>query len=196
MTQYGKNEIQWEGKARQLVYGYKWSLQKTDNKWQPNQGYENHPITGVSWYGAYAFCRHYGLNLPTEAQWEYAARGGVETSQVARHTYAGSNKIDEVAWHSGNSDYKHYAVGQKKENELKLYDMSGNVYEWCSDWYYDKYYVESPETNPEGPQEGSSRVLRSGSWHNDAGSCRVAYRGSLHPHRDDSILGFRAAFIP
>ena len=131
------------------------------------------------------------FRLPTESEWEYAARGG----QKSRHyKYAGSNNIDEVAWYTNNSGSQTHNVKQKKPNELGLYDMSGNVYEWCSDWYgsYPSYGV----TNPQGASSGQYRVARGGCWTLNARYCRVAHRGGSTPDDRDSRLGFRLVLAP
>jgi serine/threonine protein kinase len=127
--------------------------------------------------------------LPTEAEWEYAASGGAErrglsgaeVSRSARYKYAGSNNIDEVAWYYGNSNNKTHPVGQKQPNKLGLYDMSGNVWEWCSDWYGSDYYSKSPRNNPQGPSSGSGRVVRGGSWSSSVRACRVSDRNWYVP---------------
>ncbi len=105
--------------------------------------------------------------LPTEAQWEYAARGGQSSFDKGGQggfKYAGSNNLNEVAWYDVNSSNKTHPVGQKRTNELGLYDMSGNVWEWCQDWYDADYYKKSPANNPTGPTSGIYCVLRGGSW--------------------------------
>ncbi|MCF8364987.1 MAG: SUMF1/EgtB/PvdO family nonheme iron enzyme [Bacteroidales bacterium] len=130
--------------------------------------------------------------LPTEAEWEYAARGGASASSATATTYAGSNNISDVAWYDGNSGSQIHPVGQKKPNELGLYDMSGNVWEWCADWYGADYYSNSPANNPQGPSSGSDRVSRGGSWGNDAPYCRVANRHFYDPPDfRGNDLGFR-----
>jgi len=149
--------------------------------WQPAEGYENYPVVYITWFGAYEFCRWYGYCLPTEAQWEYAARGG-HYQNLSNFIYAGSNNIDSVAWYKGNTDKKTHAVGTKAPNKLGLYDMSGNVWEWCLDWYKSDFYVdcslnnnlvENPVYNPES---NTDRVLRGGSWSVDESSCTNTYR--------------------
>lgn len=112
------------------------------------------PVENVSWDDCQEFIKKLnqltGINfrLPTEAEWEYAARGGNKSNG---YKYSGSNSIGKVAWHNGNSGYGTHKVGIKAPNELGIYDMSGNVYEWCSDWYSSSYYSSSPSTNPTGP---------------------------------------------
>jgi len=157
---------------------------------------DNLPVENVSWDDVQEFLKklntktgkHY--RLPTEAEWEYAARGGVKSRG---YEYAGSNNIDEVAWYDGNSGNKTHPVGTKKPNELSIYDMSGNVWEWCHDWYATNYYRNSPHYNPQGPSNGDSRVLRGGSWDYDAGNCRVANRYGDYPGYSDGNDGFRVA---
>lgn len=125
--------------------------------------------------------------LPTEAEWEYAARGGNKSNGF---TYSGSNNIDEVAWYSSNSDSKTHA-DPKKGNELDIYDMTGNVWEWCSDWYGEKYYSNSSTNNPTGPSLGDIRVLRGGSWYSYTSVCRVADRVRHLPSYRNNSYGFR-----
>lgn len=124
--------------------------------------------------------------LPTEAEWEYAARGGNKSNG---YKYSGSNTIGNVAWYYENSGDKTHPVGTEQANELGIYDMSGNVYEWCSDWY--GRYPSTSQTNPTGPSEGSYRVYRGGSWSDDAESCRVSNRDYDTPSYRSRYLGFR-----
>ncbi len=127
--------------------------------------------------------------LPTEAEWEYAARGGKKSKG---YKYSGSDDIDKVAWYDDNSEGKSHIVGQKKANELGLYDMSGNVYEWCSDGWPSSYTSEA-QTNPQGREGGTFRVCRGGSWCNYARGCRVSYR-DCYEHGDGlRYVGFRLA---
>ena len=143
------------------------------------------PVAYVSWDDCQEFIEKLNartgmkFRMPTEAEWEYAARGG---NRSKGYKYAGSDNLDEVGWYKDNSGYHTHPVGGKKPNELGLYDMSGNVWEWCQDWYGD--YTNEAQTNPAGPQSGGSRVLRGGGDWDDAGYCRVS-------RRHDFVPGFR-----
>ncbi len=129
-----------------------------------------------------------GYRLPTEDEWEYAACGG---NQSQGYTYAGSNSVGDVAWYGSNSSRRTHPVGEKRPNELGLHDMSGNVWEWCWDWYDDEYYEESPAVNPTGLVSGSNRVLRGGSWFTSAQIVRSASRNIRTPSIRSLIIGFR-----
>lgn len=152
------------------------------------------PVEQVSWEDIQEFLRKLNAKtgkkyrLPTEAEWEYAARGG---SQSRGFKYAGSNSLDEVAWYIDNSGSKTHPVGGKRANELGLYDMSGNVWEWCQDWYGD--YSSNTQTNPSGAVSGSYRVLRGGSWYGSARDCRVSFRNLNTPTNRNGNVGFRLA---
>ena len=159
----------------------------------PSWGWnDKHPMVSVSFDDANAYCNWLSeatcknYRLPTEAEWEYAARGG---SRSSGYSYAGSDDLDEVGWSSDNAGGQTQACGRKKANELGLYDMSGNVWEWCNDWYGD--YISSPATNPKGPTSGSSRVLRGGSWNYAAARCLVADRTGDTPSARFDFNGFR-----
>ncbi|WP_367357739.1 SUMF1/EgtB/PvdO family nonheme iron enzyme, partial [Mesotoga sp.] len=131
-----------------------------------------------------------GYRLPTEAEWEYAARGG---NKSKGYKYSGSDNVGDVAWYSSTSGSKPQEVGNKAPNELGLYDMSGNVWEWCSDWYDSGYYSKSPTTNPYNSTPGSGRVNRGGGWRSNAADARVAYPADDAPTRTYRDLGFRIA---
>lgn len=155
---------------------------------------DDNPVEMVSWLDCQEFLKRlsqrsgYNFRLPTEAEWEYAARGG---SKSKGYKYAGSDNIDEVAWYEGNSGSETHSVRGKKPNELGLYDMSGNVDEWCNDWYGG--YSANSQTNPTGPVSGSFRVLRGSGWFGYAEYCRVSFRCNFTPSNRFSDLGFRLA---
>ncbi|MEQ8702820.1 MAG: SUMF1/EgtB/PvdO family nonheme iron enzyme [Phaeodactylibacter sp.] len=156
------------------------------------------PVEQVSWNDVQDFIdklnRMTGGNyrLPTEAEWEYAARGG---SRSRGHKYSGSDNLGRVGWHGSNSGSKTHPVGQKTANELGLYDMSGNVWEWCSDWYGSDYYSSSPGRNPKGPGTGAGRVYRGGGWIIIARFCRASGRSGDGPGARLINLGFRLAAL-
>jgi len=150
---------------------------------------DNLPVETISWYDAVAFCEKVGGRLPTEAEWEFAARGG---NNSKNYEYSGSNDINQVAWYRNNSGSKTRPVGQKSPNELGIYDMSGNVWEWVNDWYGS--YPNGAVTDPTGPVSGSYRVDRGGSWYNDSQYCRVALRAYRSPSSRNGNLGLRVAF--
>ena len=156
--------------------------------------YEDHPVNYVSWAGARAYCTWLSskigreVRLPTEAEWEFAARGG---NKSRGYIYSGSNTIEQVAWYDENSGSSVHKVGTKSPNELGIYDMSGNVYEWCSDWFKKDYYSNSSSRNPKGPSFGSKKVIRGGSWHYVDGACRTANRDELNPDGRKKFSGFR-----
>jgi formylglycine-generating enzyme required for sulfatase activity len=159
------------------------------------------PVERVSWDDAVSFCKKlterakaagtlpagYEYRLPTEAEWEYACRAGSTGS------FAGTG-VDDLGWYSSNSDRKIHAVGTKQANAWGLYDMHGNVWEWCQDRY--EVYPEGAVTDPTGPATGANRVCRGGCWLIGAKGCRAAYRGRGQPGSRNNFMGFRVALAP
>lgn len=183
----------------------------TQREWNTIMGADNNPsefkgddlpVENVSWNDCQDFIRilnrktEMNFRLPTEAEWEFAARGGVKSE---RFIYSGSNDLDEVGWFSGNSGTKTHPVGKKRANELGLYDMSGNVWEWCQDSYSAEYYEklkqEGHATNPEGPDSGGGRVFRGGGWLYNPGYCRVSSRYGDVPEFRSYYQGFRLSLL-
>jgi formylglycine-generating enzyme required for sulfatase activity len=162
----------------------------SDNGW----GRGTMPVINVNWNDAYEFCQWAAnvtgspVKLPTEAEWEFAARGGTKSRKFA---FSGGNKIDDVAWFAENSERKSHQVALKAPNELGIYDMTGNVWEWCADWYSEEYYSVSPKKNPQGPQTGTHHVLRGGSWLSTATYGHVTTRSSLRSDYISTGNGFR-----
>ncbi|MGN0032177.1 MAG: formylglycine-generating enzyme family protein, partial [Candidatus Limimorpha sp.] len=161
-------------------------------------GNNQRPVEYVSWNDCQEFIEKLNeltgkkFRFPTEAEWEYASRGGKYCKDYV-YKYSGSNNIDDVAWYTDNSSSKTHAVGTKAANELGIYDMSGNVCEWCSDWYGD--YSSGSQTNPQGPSSGPSRVLRGGSWYYNARNCRVSDRDNGDPSNWYNYFGLRLALV-
>lgn len=174
----------------------------TQQQWEAVMGYnpscfkgDKLPVEQVSWVDCHKFINRLNsltgkkFRLPFEAEWEYAARGGIKS---CGSKFSGGDTYDDVAWYKDNSDSKTHPVASKVPNELGIYDMSGNVWEWCQDW--DGKYPSSPVTNPKGPTAGSYRLFRGGSWCSTPRDCRVSYRNSYAPTFTSNYLGFRLAF--
>jgi len=154
------------------------------------------PVGNISWNDAVAYLKWLSkmtgkeFRLPTEAEWEFAAKGGTKSKG---YKYIGGNDLNQVAWYLGNSDRRVHTGGQKLPNELGIYDMSGNVREWCNDWYSEFYYRVSPDSDPPGPAAGSNRVIRGGSWGSDGARMRASYRNKEFPYSAVRDYGFRPA---
>ena len=197
-----ENPYSWEKPVHQVTLTNNYYMGKyevTQSLWQAvmgsNPSYfkgDDLPVEEVSWEDCQEFISKLNsmigrkFRLPTEAEWEYAARGGKKSKG---YQYSGSSNISEVAWYTDNSGGKTHPVGTKQSNELGLYDMSGNVWEWCQDWYGS--YVSSSQTNPTGAVSGSDRVIRGGSCCSIAGRCRSSCRDYVTPGSRHCDLGLR-----
>jgi formylglycine-generating enzyme required for sulfatase activity len=165
---------------------------------------DNYPMYYVSYAECEEFCitlnqllskhlpKGYKFCLPTEAQWEYAARNG---KKYQSSIYSGGSNIDDIGWYADNSDNKTHKIGMKAPNELGIFDMCGNVQEWCQDWYYDFYYENSVDINPKGPESGKGRVVRGGGWNSKPQYCRVSFRHCTSPSNRSFDVGFRLALV-
>jgi formylglycine-generating enzyme required for sulfatase activity len=185
------------GKYPVTVGQYKAFCEETGRSMPEAPGWgwqERHPMVNVTYNDAVAYANWLGekfggdWRLPTEAEWEYAARGGNKSRGT---TYSGSNDLETVGWFADNAGGQTNGVGRKRPNELGIYDMSGNVWEWCRDWYGSDYYASSPSSNPRGPASGTNRVLRGGSWDYTSTYCRVAIRDFGTPSDRSTFRGFR-----
>jgi formylglycine-generating enzyme required for sulfatase activity len=193
ISKYEVTQAQWRALMSTSVAEQR---DKVDTTWTLRGEGDNYPMYYVSWDEAQAFVgmlrsatgKEYAL--PTEAQWEFAARGGNKSRD---YTYSGSNSIDEVAWYYGNSGYETHPVGTKLPNELGIYDMTGNVWEWCFDWYWT--YPSWVQTDPVGPDIGSYCVQRGGSWWSSAQDCRSSFRGYYSPSNRQNNRGFRLVLL-
>jgi len=171
-----------------LIFNHEWGLKKEKKKWVVQEGYENHPVINVTWYGAKAFAEFYGYRLPTEAEWEFACRGGTETDY-----YFGNDPLDldEYAWHRKNAGNSTNRVGQKKPNQYGLYDMYGNAGEWCFDWFLAQYGPRKNMSNPQGPGIGVNKVVRGGNWTLTPKNIHSTSRTMQKPSEGSNLTGFR-----
>ncbi|MFC2139212.1 formylglycine-generating enzyme family protein [Bacteroidota bacterium] len=174
--------------VRDTAREYGTKIYKNGDTFVVEPGFESFPVTNVSWQGAQSYARWAGKRLPTEAEWEFAARGGVNRESFS---HSGSDNIEGVAWYSENSDNKLKAVGLKAPNSLGIHDMSGNVWEWCFDYYDEEFYRSAKQNNPRGPAMGTERVIRGGSYTNTYEICDVTKRSRKQPSIKMYVLGFR-----
>jgi formylglycine-generating enzyme required for sulfatase activity len=191
LNEWGKDGNE---RGRKMIEEHEWGLTKTGGRWVPQFGYADYPVVAVTWFGAARYAKWAGKRLPTEAEWEGACRAGGTGTWCF-----GDDKrlLRDYAWVSGDSASRTHPVGTRLPNAFGLFDMHGNVWEWCADWYGPGYYRTSPPRDPSGPSTGSTRVMRGGSWD----CCAPTWCGSATRRGDDpayglSSRGFRCAASP
>jgi formylglycine-generating enzyme required for sulfatase activity len=176
-------ELMWPA---EIIYDYK--------EYTAFKGFETYPVITVSWDAADAYCEWTGKRLPTEAEWEMAARGILQ-----KKTFPWGNEIPtggvnfDKRWRLNSEPSPTVPVDNYLANSYGLYNIVGNVWEWCSDWFHPNYYNQSPDKNPKGPETGTQKVLRGGSWYNDTSALRVAFRNWALPMSNNEDVGFRCA---
>lgn len=200
---YGSNKVKsGEFEGEKLIYENERGLKYVSGVWRPVSGYENFPVVGVTWYGAIEFCKFNRYRLPTEAEWEYAAReqgqkiifgNGSNVANTRQINYTEISLLDssEIKELKSNPIYQQ-SVGAYPPNILGLFQMSGNVWEWCQDWYSFNYDT-TKHINPTGPWLGNYKVIRGGAYNSSSKAVRVFERSFIAPHRYSNDIGFRVA---
>ena len=197
---------EWNGKELLDIDDILRKISFTEGDFIIATGRENDPVITVSWYGAKAFAEYYGLDLPTEAEWEYACRAGSKTMFYTGNNLSSDGEtsidLDTAGWYLYNHgtmiiwQVETHPVGEKEPNQWGLYDMHGNAWEWCNDWSDGNYYASSRSSNPKGPSSGICRVVRGGNWRLSAWRCRSGHRREAYPVWMDDMTGFRVVRRP
>lgn len=201
LSQYGDIYVEdGEFKGERIIYELPRGLKFIQGEWKPEAGFEYHPVIGVTWFGANEFCRYYGFRLPSEAEWEFAAREGGKIVRFGNgKDFASAREINFDGSFVDTTDFTEVGenrrmtvnVGGFAPNNINIFQMSGNVWEWCQDWYKLNYYLKGPELNPRGPNLGRYKIIRGGSWFNSAKGVRVTERSFIAPYKFKGDIGFR-----
>ena len=171
---------------------YQSKLKKEEGQFKVASGFDNHPVVGITWYGANAYCKWLSIKtgehyrLPTEAEWEYAAK-----AVTKEHAFSENSYLESAAWYRDTSDGKVHEVGTTEANRFGIYDMRGNVYEWCFDWYNENYYAKSKKNNPVEYSSALLKCIRGGGWDSFSRLCRINNRDGLPPEENSDMTGFR-----
>lgn len=182
--------------GKKLITGSDKTITYNGSKWVPVAGYESHPVTAVNWHGAVAFCHWVGGRLPSEAEWEYASRAGGtgSNSMGTGDEEVTADNLEDYEWFLDNAGATAHGIGKKLPNAWNLYDMNGNVAEWCYDWYNENFYTTSAAVDPVNITPGAKRVARGGYLKKESEFCRPAYRFNCDIDVAPAELGFRVVF--
>jgi len=201
LENYASNKVKGgEFNGEIMIYPVKGGLMYSQGQWIPDMGYDFNPVIGVTWFGAYEFCKFFGYRLPSEAEWEYAAKElGTKVRFGNGKNYAAAAQInfnsntDKSFLYADRSESRNktITVGAFPPNKLGIFQMSGNVWEWCQDWYQGNYYFKSKSDNPAGPLFGIYKVIRGGAFSSSARGVRNSVRSFLAPYSNKTDVGFR-----